>query len=125
MLTLMNDHDRKLLVKNVVAACRDIEKLNKRGYNYLYCASGFIAHYNISGFIDHYSSASLRQDILDNLAMNCYDNFRPGERDYEYYHQKAAIYQEICVEIVKNEKLYKEITDKISKDIKKGLIKTY
>jgi hypothetical protein len=56
--------------------------------------------------------------------MNCYDNFRPGERDYEYYHQKGSIYQEICVEISKDEKLYKEIYTGINKDIKKGLIHT-
>jgi len=84
-----------LIVNNVVRACNDIEKLNNTGYKYLYLCSGFIAHFNRYGFIDHYSRYSLREDILRNAEMNQWRNFRPGDRDYEYYMAKADIYRRI------------------------------
>jgi len=84
-----------LIVNNVVRACNDIEKLNNTGYKYLYLCSGFIAHFNRYGFIDHYSRHSLREDILRNAQMNQWRNFRPGDRDYEYYMAKADIYRRI------------------------------
>jgi hypothetical protein len=84
-----------LIVNNVVRACNDITKLNNTGYKYLYLCSGFIAHFNRYGFIDHYSRYSLREDILRNAQMNQWRNFRPGDRDYEYYMAKADIYRRI------------------------------
>lgn len=95
MLEPKTDKEVELIVKNVLSACKDIEKLNRRGYDYLYLASGFIAHYNLGGFIEYYTRCNLKSDILDFKNSNRYDNFRPGERDYEYYHQKAVIYQKI------------------------------
>lgn len=70
MLTPITDREKSLIVKNVVAACKDIHKLNKRGYGFLYVASGFIAHYNLGGFIDYYTRHSLADDIANNSATN-------------------------------------------------------
>jgi len=95
MLTLMNEKEQALTVKNVVSACKDINKLNKRGYNFLYLCQGFIAHYNVYGFIDHYTYDSLKKDILDNQRDNQWVNWRPHEKDYEYYMTKKAVYNAI------------------------------
>ena len=109
MLELKTDRQCILIVNNVVAACKDINKLNKTGYDFINIASGFIAHYNLHGFIDAYNRRSLRADALDvydrhslradilfNKANNQYDNFHPGEENYEYYMQKKQIYNAIC-----------------------------
>ena len=53
-LTPLSKRQQDLIVSNVVKACKDITLLNKTGYNFLYLASGFIAHYNLHGFIDFY-----------------------------------------------------------------------
>jgi len=84
-----------LIVNNVVRACSDITKLNGTGYKFINLASGFIAHYNRYGFIDHYSRYSLRNDIVRNAEMNLWLNFRPGDKNYEYYKSKADIYARI------------------------------
>ena len=99
MLTLMTEKEKQLTIKNVVSAVKDIDKLNKRGYNFLYLSCGFIAHYNIFGFIEYYKETSLKEDILGNQSNNQWDNFREGEKDYEYHHQKKEIYNEICKQI--------------------------
>lgn len=84
------------IVNNVIAACRDIEKLNKTGYDFLYLCSGFIAHYNLNGFKAYYSEpGSLQADIEANARFNQWHNFRPGERDAEYYHSKRDTYNQI------------------------------
>lgn len=76
---------------------QDINQLDKHGYNFLYLASGFIAHYNLGGFIEHYGSTqALGRDILDNKSNNQWGNFREGERDYEYMMEKKDIYNRIC-----------------------------
>jgi hypothetical protein len=87
--------DQALTVKNILLACKDINKLNKRGYNFLYLANGFIAHYNLAGFIDHYSDNDLITDILNNASFNQWRNFSPSDKDYYYYMSKRAIYNEI------------------------------
>lgn len=84
------------IVKNVLAACEDINKLTKAGYEFLMLSSGFIAHYNRFGFMDHYKTpGALKQDILRNAVMNRWSNFRPGDQNYAYYHQKGDIYRRI------------------------------
>jgi len=76
---------------------QDIELLDKHGYNFLYLASGFIAHYNLHGFIAHYGNVfELAKDILHNKSSNQWDNFHKGESDYEYMMQKKEIYNTIC-----------------------------
>jgi hypothetical protein len=96
MLEPINEMQKKLIVRNVLSACKDISKLNKRGYNYINLCSGFIAHYDIWGFRQYYSDYSLKQDILRNEGMNQWRNFRPGEKNYEYYKSKADVYNLIC-----------------------------
>lgn len=100
-LTPLTERQKVLIVNNVVKACKDINQLNKTGYNFLYLASGFIAHYDLHGFIDFYSHCvSLRNDIIGFANSNQWKNFRPGERDYEYYMSKADVYNRILAEIV-------------------------
>ena len=99
MLTLLTPRQETLIVNNVVAACDDINKLNRTGYRFINLASGFIAHYDLYGFIAHYSSNDLRDDIQNNFDANKWTNFRPGEENYDYYRQKARIYQSIVERI--------------------------
>lgn len=99
MLELISEKQVTLIVDNIVKACKDINKLNKTGYNFIYLASGFITHYDICGFIDHYSFYSLKTDILEFKIQNQWNNFHPGEKDYEYYMQKKKIYNMICEKI--------------------------
>ena len=94
-LVPMTLKEQDLTVKNVVAACKDINKLNKRGYNFLYLANGFIAHYNLNGFKAHYDTFSLAYDILNNRGSNQWNNFQPGDRDYDYQMAKKAVYNRI------------------------------
>lgn len=94
----MNAIDLKtqsLIIKNVIAACGNIDKLNKRGYDFLYLCSGFIAHYDIEGFKDYYRDHSLIDDIEANYAQNQWRNYREGERFADYYHSKRDIYNAI------------------------------
>jgi len=99
-LTPLTERQKTLIVNNVVKACKDITQLNKTGYNFLYLASGFIAHYNLYGFIDYYENTSLKHDIISNAGQNQWKNFRPGERDYDYYMSKADVYNRILAEIM-------------------------
>jgi hypothetical protein len=74
----------------------DINELTKAAYNYLYLASGFIAHYNLAGFRDYYSNvAKLKSDILNFHQWNQWNNFGKHDRDYAYYMQKKEIYNAI------------------------------
>jgi len=95
-MTPITDRQATLIINNVVRACNDITALNKTGYNFLYLAQGFIAHYDIYGFKTHYGDGTLANDILRNASPNMWQNFRPGERDYEYYQAKARVYRGIC-----------------------------
>jgi hypothetical protein len=96
MLQLKTERQVKLIVNNIVAACYDIDKLNSTGYNYIYLASGFIAHTSIYGFQDYYRGPhSLAKAIIRNQRDNQWSNFRPREVDYGYYRQKGEIYNEI------------------------------
>lgn len=103
MLTPLSETKVKQIIKACVNAAKDISKLNKTSYNYLYLASGFIAHYNMEGFRHEYKQEGLlKADILRYKHQNTYDNFKPGEENYDYYHQKAIIYQAICDELENN-----------------------
>ena len=98
-LTPLTERQKTLIVNNVVKAIKDITKLNKTGYNFLYLASGFIAHYNIEGFKAHYFHHSLKRDILDNERSNQWLNFRAGDKDFDYYKSKADVYNRIVTAI--------------------------
>jgi len=95
-MNLLTTRQETLIYNNVIRACEKIESLNNTGYKYLNLCSGFIAHFNLYGFRDYYSRNSLVHDILRNENANKWQNFRPGDRDYEYYRQKADIYARIC-----------------------------
>lgn len=100
MLVALTERQKSLIVANVVKACEDSSKLNGTGYHYLYLCSGFIAHYDKFGFISEYAPAGkLKRDILQNARQNQWSNFRPGERDYDYYMSKADVYNRIIAQI--------------------------
>lgn len=90
------EKEKTLIIKNVLSASKDINKLNKRGYNFLYLASGFIAHYNLQGFIDYYKNNSLINDILNNKKFNQWNNFNSSDKNYDYYMSKKQVYNAIC-----------------------------
>ena len=106
MLQPITERQKTLIVNNVVAAVKDITKLNSTGYKYLYLCSGFIAHYDRYGFISHYSRGNLLSDILENQRNNKWSNFRPGDRDYDYYKSKADVYAQIVEKLVDIEPEY-------------------
>lgn len=95
----LTERQKTLTVNNVVKACKNIDSLNKTGYNFINLCSGFIAHYDLYGFISHYSDYSLKQDILSFAGQNQWRNFRPGERDYEYMMAKKDVYNRILAQI--------------------------
>ena len=95
----LTESQQAAIVKNVVAAVKNIEKLNRTGYKFLMLASGFIAHYDRFGFIAHYSDGSLREAIKRNASSNRWDNFRPGDQNYEYYMSKRDVYSRILMAI--------------------------
>jgi hypothetical protein len=99
-LTPLTERQKTLIVNNVVKAVKDITKLNKTGYNFLYLASGFIAYHNLYGFIEHFKDYDLKRDILANHRQNQWLNFRLGDNDYDYYKSKADVYNRI-VEAIK------------------------
>ena len=99
-MTPLTTRQKQLIVSNIVKAVKNIDNLNKTGYNFIYNCSGFIAHYDLYGFIASYSGESLKRDILSYAGQNQWKNFRPGERDYEYYKAKADVYNEIVSQIV-------------------------
>jgi hypothetical protein len=101
----LTETQKRLISKNVLAACRDIEKLNKTGYNFLYLCSGFIAHYDINGFKAYYQTHDLQADIEANARANQWANFRAGERDADYYHSKRDCYNMILGGLVAREAL--------------------
>ena len=99
-MTPLTERQKTLIVSNVVKAVKNINSLNKSGYNFLYLASGFIAYYNMNGFIAEYSGRSLKNDIVSNASQNQWNNFRPNERDYDYYMAKKDVYNRIIAQIM-------------------------
>jgi hypothetical protein len=94
-MTPLTQRQKQLISKNILAACKDINKLNKTGYNFLYLANGFIAHCGLEGFKDYYSKHSLQEDIERNAVSNQWRNFRAGEQSYDYYMSKRDCYNMI------------------------------
>jgi len=99
-MTPLTERQKTLIVNNVIKAVKNIDNLNKTGYNFLYLASGFIAHYDLYGFIASYTGQSLKRDIVSFAGQNQWNNFRPGERDYDYYMAKKDVYNRILQAIV-------------------------
>jgi hypothetical protein len=90
------EKQKTLIINNILKATKDITKLNKTGYSFIYLASGFIAHYNLGGFIDYYTDYSLIDDIKRNIDNNQWHNFHEGENNYEYQMSKKDIYNRIA-----------------------------
>jgi len=99
-LTPLTERQKTLIVSNVLKAVKNIDNLNKTGYNFVYQCSGFIAHYDLYGFIASYTGESLKRDLISYAGQNQWKNFRPGERDYDYYMAKADVYNRILSQIV-------------------------
>jgi len=97
----LSERQKTLIVNNVVKACKDISKLNKTGYGFLYLANGFIAHYNLYGFIAEYSDRSLKNDVLQFKDMNQWRNFIPTDMNYDYVMSKKDVYNRIVEAISK------------------------
>jgi hypothetical protein len=88
-----------MIVGNIrkVMTTDDSRNLSKQAYNFLYQASGFIAHYNLHGFQDEYGCVEqLAANILNNKPNNQWGNFREGEDYYDYYMSKKECYNAIC-----------------------------
>jgi len=102
MLKSLTERQKTLIVNNIVRACDDIEALNRNGYNFIYLANGFIAHYNLHGFKGYYSdTGNLRKDILLNEQDNMWMNFHPNDRDYDYYMSRVDVYKRIVQKLKK------------------------
>jgi hypothetical protein len=92
----LTERQKTLIVNNVIKSVKSgIDNLNNSGYNFLYLASGFIAHFNRYGFIAHYQQHSLKRDILDNERNNMWNNFHPSDKDYDYYMAKKDVYMRL------------------------------
>ena len=99
-MTPLTERQKTLIVSNVVKAVKNIDNLNKTGYNFVYQCSGFIAHYDMYGFIASYTGETLKQDLVSYAGQNQWKNFRPGEQNYEYYMSKADVYNRILSQII-------------------------
>jgi len=108
MLTMYTENQEKRIINSILKAIEtgNINKLTKKAYTYLYLCSGFIAHYSYYGFIQHYNDVNdLRADILANVNWNLHTCYRPGEKDYEYYKQKADMYRVIAEKVSNIERI--------------------
>jgi hypothetical protein len=99
-MTPLTERQKTLIVSNVVKAVKNIDNLNKTGYNFVYQCSGFIAHYDLYGFIASYTGQSLKRDLISYAGQNQWNNFRPGERDYDYMMAKKDVYNRIVAQIM-------------------------
>jgi hypothetical protein len=100
MITPYTERQKALIVKNILAACEDIEMLNNTGYKFIMSCSGFIAHYDLNGFKSTYSNdRELIHDIIMNGRYNQYNNFHSCDKDYAYYMSKKDIYNTILKEL--------------------------
>ena len=99
-MTPLTERQKSLIVSNIVKAVKNIDNLNKTGYNFIYQCSGFIAHYDLYGFIASYTGQTLKQDIISYAGQNQWSNFREGEKYYDYYMSKKEVYNRILAEIM-------------------------
>ena len=95
MLAPLTQRQQDLIVKNLVSACKDINKLNGTGYKFIYLASGFIAHYDLNDFKAYYGRHSLKKNIEVNARYNMFNNFREGDDNYAYYMSRKDVYQRV------------------------------
>lgn len=99
-LAPLTERQMTMIVNNVVKSVKNIDNLNKTGYNFVYQCSGFIAHYDLYGFIASYTGDSLKRDLISYAGQNQWSNFRQGEKHYDYYMSKKEVYNRILAEIM-------------------------
>lgn len=102
-MTPYTEAQKNSIAKNVLAACKNIDKLNGPSYRFLNLCSGFIAHYDINGFKGFYSEHSLQKDIEANARANQWHNFRSNDSGFDYYQSKRDIYNKILGGLVARE----------------------
>lgn len=98
-MELLTLRQTDLIVSSVrkVFETNDINHLTNSAYKFVSLSSGFIAHFNLYGFRDAYANVNrLKHQLAQNYNSNQWNNFRAGERDYEYMMQKKEIYNRIC-----------------------------
>ena len=89
------------IIKNILAACRDITCLSMEAYRWIHIKAGFIAHYDLEGFIEEYQTCqNLRDNILANQIHNTSCNRSRKDRDYPYYLQQCEMYQQIVEQLL-------------------------
>ena len=80
------------LVENILVACANARRLQRKSYEFLSCSPGFARHGDMLGFISHYASAgSLGRDVLRFAEVNRYESLLQGPMA-EHYQRKADIY---------------------------------
>lgn len=90
----------KSIINNIrlVFKAKDINKLSKSAYDFLYLTSGFIAHYDINGFKSYYFDLrNLIKDLKDssdvvNPEYYLSDSFKENN---EYYTSKAKTLKQV------------------------------
>lgn len=101
-MRILTKSEENNIIQNIVEACKDINKLNQKGYKFISLASGFIAHYDLHGFKSEYDPKNnngqplLANEILMNQRNNQWGNFLPNDKGYEYMMQKKRIYNKVC-----------------------------
>ena len=77
-MNILKPYNSIAILKNIktIFLTKDINKLNKSTYNFLYSMSGFIAHYNLTGF--QYNYRDLR-DLIDDLKNS--SDYNDPERE--------------------------------------------
>jgi hypothetical protein len=84
-----------------VVKWNDIERLNIFAYRYLLLCRGWSSHSDLYSFRSVYENVNdLVKDLIDKQHLNQYENFNEGDMDYDYYKQRAEIYNAI-IEMVK------------------------
>jgi len=100
-MELLSKDDETFIINTLTnASTIDIDSLTSMAYKFIHLSSGFIAHYSLMSFKDHYQIAgNLGDEILANQKRNQWNNFNPGDNDYEYMMQKKKIYNIVCENI--------------------------
>ena len=89
------------IVKNILAACRDITCQSLEAYRWIHLRVGFISHFDLEGFIEEYQSCqNLRDNILANQIHNTSCNRSRKDKDYPYYMQQCPLYEQIAKQLL-------------------------
>ena len=112
------------IVKNILAACRDISLLSLESYRWLHLRSGFIAHYCREGFIEEYqTNQNLRECILAYQHANIHCTRNANDVEYPYYRQQSGMYNQIVDQLNATEPAprQRQRTDEFSLELSKEI----